>query len=162
MHIDITLLVQIVAFIAFVLFVRCKLWSPVTNVLSQRQKRIADSLAVAERGRRESELASKRARELLRDAHKQAEEIIAKAQQQGSRLIDEAKAIAREEGQRIVASSRTEVAQMVNRARLELQGEVADLAIAGARKILRREIDMQRHDDVLGDLLENFYRKTGT
>ncbi|MHB8348356.1 MAG: F0F1 ATP synthase subunit B [Acidiferrobacterales bacterium] len=162
MHIDITLLVQIFAFTVFVLFVRWKLWSPVTNVLSQRQKRIADSLAVAERARHESELASKRARELLRDAHKQADEIISKAQQQGVRLIEEAKGTAREEGQRIIASSRDEVTQMFNRARLELQKEVAELAVAGAKKILRREIDLRRHDDVLGDLLDNFYRKTGT
>ncbi len=162
MHIDITLLVQMFAFIAFVLFVRGKLWTPVSAMLEQRQKRIADSLAAAERSRRETELASKRSRELLRDAHTQADEIVTKAQQQGARLIDEAKDAARLEGERIVAAAHAEVERAFNRARGQLKAEVSDLAVAAAKKILRREIDIQRHDDIVGDLLVNFYRKTGS
>ncbi len=162
MHIDITLFAQIIAFVAFLMFVRWKLWTPVTALLADRQKRIADGLAAAERSQREAELSSRRSRDLLREAHGQADEIIAKAQQQATRLIEDAKGAARQEGERIVVAARAEVDQMINRARKQLRGEVAELAVAGAKKILRREIDMQHHDEFLGDLLGNFYRKTGT
>jgi F-type H+-transporting ATPase subunit b len=148
-----TLIGQIVVFAILVWFVNRFLWGPLTNVMEQRQKRIADGLAAAERGKHEQELAEKRAKETLAEAKQQAAEIIAQAQKRSNEIVEEAKDHAREEGERLKASAQAEIEQEVNRAREELRGQVVSLATAGAGRVLKKEIDAKAHDDLLKDLV---------
>jgi F-type H+-transporting ATPase subunit b len=152
-NITATLFAQIVAFALLIWFINKVLWGPVTKMMADRQKRIADGLAAADKGKHEMELAEERAKELLRDAKNQAGEIIAQAEKRGNEIIEESKQAARTEGERIKTTAQAELDQEVNRAREQLRSQVAGIAVAGAQRILNREIDAKAHSDLLKDLV---------
>ena len=153
MNINLTLIGQSITFVLFVWFCMKFIWPPIMAALDERRKKIADGLAAAERGTHEQELAQKRAAEVLHEAKQQAQDIISLAQKRGSEIVDEAKQLARDEGERLLTAARAEIEQEVNHAREELRGQVASLAIAGATKVLRREVDTAANEDLLKDLV---------
>jgi F-type H+-transporting ATPase subunit b len=148
-NINATLIGQAVWFALFIWITMKYVWPPLKRAMDQRQKQIAEGLAAAERGKHELELASKRAADALREAREQAQEIIAQAEKRAAQLVDEAKVSARTEGERIVAGAKAEIDQEVFRAREALRLRVAELAVEGAEKILRREVDAKAHADLL-------------
>ncbi len=149
MNINLTLIAQLVSFAVFVWFTMKFVWPPLVKAMDERKAKIADGLAAAERGQHEQELARERAKEYLHEAKQQAAEITAKAEKQAALIVEEAKTKAQEEGARQLAAAQAEIEQEVNRAREELRGRVAELAVAGAEKILRREIDADAHKDIV-------------
>jgi F-type H+-transporting ATPase subunit b len=149
MNINATLIGQAIAFFLFVAFCMRYIWPPITHALQERKKKIADGLAAAERGKHEQQLAEDRAKEILRDAKEQAGEIITRAEKRAHEIIDEAKGDAREEGNRVLAASRAEINQEINRAKEELRGQVVNLALLGASKVLQREVDQKAHAELL-------------
>jgi len=151
-NITVTLIAQMAAFILLIWFVNKVLWGPMSAMLEARQKRIADGLAAAEKGKHEQELAEKRAKQTLKESKEQAAEIIAQAQKRASELVEEAKQNARTEGERIVAAANAEVEREINQAKEALRSHVAILAVAGAEKVLKREIDAKAHDALLKDI----------
>jgi F-type H+-transporting ATPase subunit b len=153
MNINATLIGQLIAFVIFVAFCMKYVWPPIMQALEERKKKIADGLAAAERGRHEQELAEKRAQQVIHEAKDQASEIVSQAQRRGNEIVDEAKGTARTEGERILTSARAEIEQEANRARDELRAQVASVALAGAGKILSREIDDKAHTDLLDELV---------
>jgi F-type H+-transporting ATPase subunit b len=114
-----------------------------------RKKQIADGLAAGDRGKHELELAAKRASETMLEAKLKAVEIIAQAEKRAIQVIEEAKNDAKAEGDRMIAAARAEIEQESHRARESLRGEVAALVVAGAGKVLRREVDAKAHADLL-------------
>ena len=149
MNINLTLLMQAVSFAILIWFTVKFVWPPLLNAIETRQKEIADGLAAGERGRHELELAAKRAAQELHGAREQASSIVAQAEKRAAEIIDEAKANAKSEGDRIIAGAKAEIDQEVNRAKEGLRQQVSLLAVAGAEKILRREIDAKTHSDML-------------
>lgn len=149
MNINATLFGQAITFGILVWFTMKFVWPPIMQALDERAKRIADGLAAAERGKHDLELASKRAGDVLRDTKHQASEIIAQAERRANQIIEEAKQEAKVEGDRIVASAKAEIEQEMFRAKETLRGQVATLAVAGAEKILRREVDANAHAQLL-------------
>jgi F-type H+-transporting ATPase subunit b len=149
MNINLTLLAQAVSFAILIWFTVKFVWPPLLNAVETRQKEIADGLAAGERGRHELELSSKRASQELHAAKEKASGIIAQAEKRASEIIEEAKNNARVEGDRILAGAKAEIDQEVNRAKEGLRQQVAQLAVAGAEKILRREIDAKAHGEML-------------
>lgn len=149
MNINLTLLMQAVSFAILIWFTVKFVWPPLLNAVETRQKEIADGLAAGERGRHELELAAKRAAQELHGAKEKASSIIAQAEKRAAEIIDEAKANAKAEGDRIIAGAKAEIDQEVNRAKEGLRQQVSQLAVAGAEKILRREIDAKAHSDML-------------
>lgn len=152
MNINLTLIGQSISFALFVWFCMKFIWPPITAALDERKQQIADGLASAERGKREQELAEKRATELLAETKGQAAELIAQAQKRAGEIVEESKGEARKEGARLLEAAKAEVEQEVIRAKEQLRGQVATLAVAGASRILAREIDEQAHQDLLDDL----------
>ncbi|MBI3344537.1 MAG: F0F1 ATP synthase subunit B [Gammaproteobacteria bacterium] len=152
MNITVTLFAQMVAFALLIWFVNKFLWGPLTAMMEARQKRIADGLAAAEKGKHEQELAEKRAKDLLLAAKNQAAEIISQAEKRASEIVEESKGQGRAEGERIIVGARAEITQELNRAKEALRGQVVSIAIAGAEKILAREIDPKTHGDLLNQL----------
>jgi len=128
------------------------IWPPIMGALEARRKEIADGLAAAERGQHEQELAEKRAAEHIKDAKGQASDIVAQAQKRASEIVEEAKGDAKTEAERIVTGANAEIEQEINRAREGLRGEVVTLAIAGAEKVLKREVDKETHSSALNEL----------
>lgn len=152
MNINFTLISQAMAFAIFIWFTVRFVWPPLMRAIENRQKTIADGLAAGERGKHELELASQRSAEVVRDAKQRASEIIAQAEKRAAEIVDEAKGAAKGEGDRILVGARAEVEQEVFRAREALRQQVAELALAGASKILRREVDAKAHADLLASI----------
>ena len=153
MNINLTLIGQSITFAFFVWFCMKYVWPPIMNALEQRKTKIADGLAAAEKGQHEEELAKKRATDLIKKAKDEAGDILANAQKRASEIVEEAKGTARAEADRIVHSANAEIEQEVNRAREELRGKVVSLAVAGAGKVLKREVDAKANEDLLKDLV---------
>lgn len=153
MNLNATIWGQIIAFIIFVVFCMKYVWPPIMAALEERTKKIADGLAAAERGRHEQELAEKRAQQVIHEAKDQANEIISQAQRRGNEIVDESKENAHIEGDRILTSAKAEIEQEANRAKDELRTQVGSVAMAGAAKILGREIDNKAHTDLLEELV---------
>ncbi|AVY94031.1 MULTISPECIES: F0F1 ATP synthase subunit B [Microvirgula] len=152
MDINATLLGQAITFAILVWFTMKFVWPPLTNMMDERAKRIADGLAAAERGKQDLEQASKRVEEQIRTAKQQASELVLAAEKRSGQIVEEAKQAARSEGEKIIADARAEIGQEVLRAKEELRGQLADLAVAGAEKILKREIDPAKHADLLASI----------
>lgn len=153
MNINLTLIGQTIGFALFVWFCMKFVWPPLTQALHERQKKIADGLAAAERGEHEEELAQQRATEKLREAKEQASEIVDQANKRASEIVEEAKESARTEGERIKSQAQAEIDQEVTRAREQLRGQVTAIAISGAERVLRSEVDADAHAKVLDDLV---------
>lgn len=152
MNINFTLFSQAMAFAIFIWFTVRFVWPPLMRAIENRQKTIAEGLAAGERGKRDLELASQRSGDVVREAKQRATDIIAQAEKRAAEIIEESKVTAREEGGRILTGARAEVEQEVFRARETLRQHVADLALAGATKILRREVDAKTHADLLASI----------
>lgn len=152
MDINLTLIAQAIVFVVFILFTAKFVWPPLMKAMTDRQNRIADGLAAAEKGSRSLADASAKSEETLKAARAQAQEILAGANKQATQLVDQAKVQAKTEGDRIVAAAQDEVKREVARAREDLRKQVGELAVLGAAKILKREVNAQAHADVLADL----------
>lgn len=153
MNINLTLIGQSLAFAAFVWFCMKFVWPPIVGALEERKKKIADGLAAAERGHHEKEMAEQRASEILKDAKKQASEVLSHADKRGGEIVESAKMTAREEGQRIKNAAETEIQQEVNRAREELRKQVGAIALMGAERVLKAEIDAKAHNKIIDELV---------
>ncbi len=152
MNINATLFGQAITFAIFVWFTMKYVWPPMMAAMQERQKRISDGLAAADRGARALNEAREESEKLLKEAREQAQEILAAANRQSNETVEHAKTLAREEGERIVTSARTEIQTEISRARDTLRREVGVLAVAGATQILSREIDSKAHADIIENL----------
>jgi F-type H+-transporting ATPase subunit b len=155
MSFNLTLIAQMLAFLAFIGFTAKFVWPPLMRAIEARQKTIADGLAAADQGRRSLEQSTRQAEDAVNQARTRAAEILAQAEKRAAQLVDEARTAAKEEGNREKAAAKAEIAQEVSRAREQLRDHVAALAVAGAEKILRREVDARAH----GELLETIKRQ---
>lgn len=153
MNFNATLIGQSITFLVFVWFCMKYVWPPLMAALEERKAKIADGLAAAERGKKDLELAQGRVSADLKDAKRQAQDIITQAQKRGSEIVDEAKGSAREEAERIKHAASSDIEQEINSARESLRKEVSLIALAGAEKILNREVDAEAHGQVLDDLM---------
>lgn len=152
MDINLTLIGQTIAMIVFVWFSMKFIWPYIMNAIEERQTRIADGLAAADRGQQTLENARAEAAEIVGDARKQAASILDQAHARANEIVAEGKAEGAKERERQLAAARAELEQEMNRAREELRGQVSAIAVASAEKILRREIDTQAHEDILSRL----------
>lgn len=152
MNINLTLFAQLIAFVVFVIFCMKFVWPPIIAMLDERKKKIADGLAEAERGMKQQELAEQGAEKKLAEAKQQASEILGQAQKRANEIVDDAKLAAVDEGNRIKEVAHAEVDKEVNRAKEQLRNQVSSIAVAGAERILKKEINASSHQDILDDL----------
>lgn len=152
MNINLTLFAQAIMFAAFIWFTIRFVWPFLTQAVEERQAKIADGLAAAEKGAKSLEEARARIQAMLEEARGQARQILDQAQARAGAIIEEARTAAEQERERIIQSGKAEIEQQINKARDELRGQVAAIAIAGAERILTREIDPRTHQDLLDKL----------
>jgi len=150
--INLTIIGQAIAMTVFVWFCMKFVWPLIMDVIEERQTTIADGLAAADKGSRALEEAEKERVVIVDEARGQAREIVDQANSRATAIVDEARVAADAERERILASAKAEVEQEISRAREELRGQVAGIAVAGAEKILSKEIDASAHKDLLDKL----------
>ena len=152
MNLNATLFAQLVVFLILAWFTMKFVWPPIMKALDERASKIADGLAAADKAKADLAHAEKKAADELRKARESAAEFRSGAERQVAQLIEEA----RTEGARIVAAAReaaeAEAAAASQRAKEALREQVAVLAVAGAERILRREINAQAHAELLTQL----------
>lgn len=152
MNVTLTLIGQMGTFAVLVWFVMKFLWTPILKVMEDRETRIADGLAAAERGQHEKELAEKAAVEHLREAKEQAKDIITQANKRAEEIVEGAKNDGRDEGERMKTAAQADIEQQTNQAREALRADVVRLALVGAERILATEVDADAHNAALQKL----------
>jgi len=151
-NINLTLIGQMIAFVCFVMFCMKYVWPPILAAMAEREKKIADGLAAADRASHDLELAKEKAVERLVEAKHEATGIIDSANKRGNQIVEEAKGAAVVEADRVKASAQAEIEQETNRAREQLRGQVAALSLAGAEKVLGAAIDHEAHAGLVDKL----------
>lgn len=152
MNINLTLISQAIAFAVFIWFTVKFVWPPMLTAITERQKKIEEGLAAAERSKKDLELAQVRSTDTLREAREKSTEMIGGAERQAAHIIEDA----RTEATKIISMARVaaegEATVAAQRAKENLRDQVALLAVAGAEKILRREVNAQVHSELLASL----------
>ena len=152
MNINLTLIGQALAFGIFIWFSYRFIWPPLMKAIEDRQKKIADGLAEADRGRASLSEAEKQTEQMIKEARVRAQEILTQSEKRATEVVELAKTNAKAEGDRLVAAAQAQIEQEVQSAKAKLRDSVATLAVAGAEKILKREVDAKAHADMLGQL----------
>lgn len=158
MNINATIIGQVLGFLVLVWFTWKFIWPPLLGAIEDRQRKIADGLAAAERGQKSLDEAKASVNESIREGREKAMQVIDQAHKRSSELIDEAKHTAVAEGERLVAAARSEIVTESARARDGLRREVATLALAGAQQLLGREVDAKAHAELLEQLAAEIER----
>jgi F-type H+-transporting ATPase subunit b len=153
MEINATLIGQLITFAILVWFTMKYVWPPIIKAISEREKKIATGLEFAERSKRELEMAEHKALNIIREAKQEASQVIELAHKRSTQLVEEAKHAAREEGQRIVEQAQEEITREVNQAKEALRKQLATLAVAGAEKIIKRNIDAASQTALLDEFV---------
>lgn len=149
---NLTLVIQGLAFFAVAWLVMKFGWPPIIAAIEERQRKIAEGLAAADRSQKDLAQAQDKVNEALRDARTKANEVIEQAHQRANQIIDAAKNDAIAEANRQKALAEAEIAAAANRAKEDLRRQVSSLAVVGAEKLLRREIDANAHKALLDEL----------
>ena len=152
MDINLTFIIQGLAFFAVAWVVMKYGWPHIMAAIEERQQKIAEGLAAADNAQKNLAQAEEKVNEELKAARAKANEIIEQAHQRANQIVDAAKVEAIAEGARQKALAESEIVASSNRAREELRRQVSTLAVAGAEKLLRREIDANAHKALLDEL----------
>lgn len=152
--INVTLVGQMITFGLFVWFTMRFVWPPIIKALKERQSKIADGLAAAERGHVELARAQEQSEQMLKDTKVEASDIILEAKKQADHILDSARQQAHAEGARIIQQAHSEIDHMVEQAKDNLRKQVAQVAIMGAEKVLEHAIDPASHQNMLEKLAE--------
>jgi F-type H+-transporting ATPase subunit b len=153
MEINATLIGQLITFAILVWFTMRYVWPPITKAMHEREKKIAAGLEAALRSQRELENAEHKALSILNDAKRDASNIIDQAHKRSAQVVEEAKETAKLEGNRLIEHAKNEIAREVTQAKEVLRKQLATLAIAGAEKILQRNLDASAQAGLLDELV---------
>jgi F-type H+-transporting ATPase subunit b len=152
MNINATLLVSGFTFFFFVLFCWKFIWPPLISAIDERNKKIADGLNAAEEGKKALVEAERKGESSMKDARDRAQTLLVESERRGNQIVEEAKVAAEAKAKQIEAAAHELAQQEITKAKAVLREQVAALAVAGAEKILKREIDAKAHDDLLNQL----------
>lgn len=152
MDINLTLFAQALAFASLIWIIATKIWPPLLKAIEERQQKIAEGLAAADNSQKALAQAQEQVDAALREARGKANEIIEQAHQRANQIIDQAKNDALAEGERQKALALAEIDASATRAREDLRKQVSALAVTGAEKLLKREIDASAHKALLDEL----------
>ena len=152
MNINLTLIVQMVVFAIVIWVVMKFIWPVILGAMNEREKKIAAGLAAAEQGQKDLSEAKSRAEDVIKEARTRALAIESQARTQANLIIEEARKAASLEGEKALASAKSQIELESNRARDSLRGQVVSLAVAGAKRVLEKEIDPKAHGELLDQL----------
>ena len=152
MNINLTLVTQMLVFGIVIWVVMKFIWPIILGAMNEREKKIAAGLAAAEQGQKDLSEAKSRADEVIKEARVRAQTIESQAQARANQIMEEARKAASLEGEKALASAKSQITLESNRARDQLRGQVVSLAVAGAKRVLEKEIDAKAHGELLDQL----------
>lgn len=148
-----TLLGQLITFLVLVWFIWKYVWPPITKSLHEREVKIAAGIAASEQSKRELEETTQKVAEIIRGAKEEASHIIDQAHKRSQQLLEDAKESARIESKRIVEQASEEILREVTQAKEALRKQLASLAVLGAEKIIRRNLDVNTQAALLDEFV---------
>jgi F-type H+-transporting ATPase subunit b len=151
-NINATLIVQMLVFAIFIWVVMKFIWPIILGAMDEREKKIAAGLAAAEQGQKDLSEAKSRADDVVKEARSRALAIESQARTQANLILEEARKAASLEGEKALAAAKSQIELESNRARDALRGQVVSLAVAGAKRVLEKEIDPKAHGELLDQL----------
>jgi F-type H+-transporting ATPase subunit b len=151
-NINLTLILQMVVFLIVIWIVMKFIWPIILGAMNEREKKIAAGLAAAEQGQKDLSEAKSRADDVIKEARTRALAIESQARTQANQIIEDARKAAALEGEKALASAKSQIELESNRARDALRGQVVSLAVAGAKRVLEKEIDQKAHGELLDQL----------
>lgn len=154
MSINATLFGQAITFGIFVWFTMKFVWPLILGAMEEREAKIADGLAAAERGHYELSKAHKDSENILAEARMQAMDIVEKATQRADAIVDRAEGEARVKYEQILAQAQIDMAQKEAKLREDLRKDVANIAVLGAERILKHNIDGKAQNDLIADIVK--------
>ncbi len=154
MNINVTLFGELITFAVLVWVTMKYIWPPIMKAIEERQKKIVDGLAAAEKGQKSLELAEQKVKKQLKDVKNTAGKIIDDANMNAARLVEEGKHKAVAEAKRILTLAQSDVATESEKAKQHLQGEIATLVIEAARKVLHKNIDKAANQKLIDKVIE--------
>jgi len=154
MNFNATLIMQMIVFLTLVAFTMKFIWPPLTAAIEERRKKIADGLAASDEADKALEKAQQEASTIINDARSQATDIREQAEKRASQILEDAKTEAVAERERQVNAAEAEINLSANQARETLRGKVAGLVVSGAEKLIGKEIDADRHRDLIDQLIK--------
>ncbi len=154
MNLGVTMFIQIIAFLGVCWFTMKYIWPVILGAMEEREKKIADGLAAGNRAEKELEEAKGKADKMIGEAKEQASQVKEQASQMASKIKDQAKSEALAEKERQLTAAKVEIEQEASRAKEDLRKQVAGLAVVGAEQLLSKEIDADKHADLLNDLIK--------
>ena len=152
MHLNATLFAQFVVFFVLAWFTMKFVWPPLMQALDERAKKIADGLAAAELGNQSLQAAQQRIAALEAETRGKAQQLLVETEKRAATILEEAKQVAKAEGQRLLVAAKTDIEQEAQRAKDALRAQVAALAVAGAEQILQKEVNAATHAELLNQL----------
>ena len=152
MNITVTLVVQMLVFAIFIWVVMTFIWPIILGAMNEREKKIAAGLSAAEQGQKDLSEAKSRADDVIKEARTRALAIESQARTQANQIIDDARKAASLEGEKALGAAKSQIDLESNRARDALRGQVVSLAVAGAKRVLEREIDPKTHSELLDQI----------
>ena len=152
MDLNLTMLAQAIAFFIFFWFSKKYVWPPLMNAIAERQTKIAEGLNAAEAGKRALIEAEAKTESAMKEAKDRSQSMFSDGERRANQIIEQAKLTAKTEADRILAAAQEQIKLEVNKAKSGLREQVAQLAVAGAEKILKREINAAAHADMLTEL----------
>ena len=154
MNITATLFGQMITFVIFVWFIKAYLWEPLTQAMEDRTNKISEGLASAELGEKRIEEANIEYNKIVEEAKQKASDVISMAQQQSGLMIDDAKSTSKKEADKIISLSNQQITQDVNIAKDELRNHISRIAVECAEKIIKAEINEEKHKAIFDDALK--------
>ncbi len=158
MDLTVTIVIQGLAFFAVAWLVMRFGWPHIIGAIEERQKKIAEGLAAANKGQKDLDEAKVRAQDIIKEARDKAVQIVDQAGKRSNEIVEDAKSTASTEGQRLLGQARESIVLESTRAREGLRQEVGALAVSGAARLLGREIDAKTHADLLDKLAAEIAR----
>ena len=152
MNIPVTLIIQMLVFAIFIWVVMTFIWPFILGAMNEREAKIASGLAAAEQGQKDLSEANSRAEDVVKEARTRALAIESQARTQANLILEEARKAASLEGEKALASAKSQIELESNRARDALRGQVVSLAVAGAKRVLEKEIDQKTHGELLDQI----------
>lgn len=153
MEINATIIGQFITFVILVWFTMRYVWPPIVQTLHEREKKIAAGLETAERSKRELEAAEHKALSIIREAKLQASQIVEQANLHSAQLIEQAKIAAKQENSRLSELAQADIQREMNQAKEILRAQLVKLAVAGAEKLIQRQLDSATHQELLHGLV---------
>ena len=154
MSINLTLFGQMITFAIFVWFTMKYVWPPIVKAMEEREKKISDGLAAAEKAQNNLELSKKKVIEELRQAKIEANAIIENASKKATLIIDESKGLAKEESIRIINAAKVDIDQEILRAKQSLRDEVSMIAVLGVEKVIKKNLDAETHKKLIDEVIQ--------